>query len=214
MQNNIKAILFDHDDTLVGTREAKFAHHKYVAKKFYGKSLTDEEFLRHWGKPLTELVSLLYETDDIDDALAKNYSTRDDFPKILFTETISTLAYLHSQKKLLGVITATTRNSFEHDLESLGIPAGLLDYIQTAEDTKFHKPNPKVFEPAIKWLSKKRIKPNEVLYVADGLHDMEAALGAGFNFIGVETGLITKIQFLEKGTTSLTNISKLLDIIK
>ena len=213
ISQNIKAILFDHDDTLVGTRVAKIACHKHVAKTFYGKELTDEEILPHYGKPLTELVCLLYGTDDVEDALAKNYSARNDFPKVLFEDTIPTLKHLYSQKKLLGVITATVRRNFEHDLDSLGIPKELFAYIQTAEDTHYHKPDPRVFEGTIKWLEEKRIKPNEVLYVADGLHDMKAAIGAGFNFIGVETGLTTKAQFLENKVTSVPTIKGLIESI-
>ncbi|HSW48199.1 MAG TPA: HAD hydrolase-like protein [Candidatus Saccharimonadales bacterium] len=214
MQSNIKVILFDHDDTLVGTRKAKFAQHKHVAKTYYGKDLSDEEIDLHWGKPLTQLVCLLYGTNDIEDALAKNYSSRVNFPKLLFKETIPTLKYLHSHNKLLGVITATTRNSFEHDLQSLGIPEKLFDYIQTAEDTKYHKPDPRVFEPTIAWLKGKNIDSKEVLYVADGLHDMKAALSIGFNFIGVETGLTTRTQFAENGVVSVTNVGSLVKIIK
>ena len=38
------------------------------------------------------------------------------------------------------------------------------------------------------WLESEAIRPDEVIYVGDGLHDMKAALGAGFSFLGVETG--------------------------
>ncbi len=55
----IKAILFDHDDTLVQTIKSKWAQHKYIAKTFYHKNLKDEELRLHWGKPFTELVELL-----------------------------------------------------------------------------------------------------------------------------------------------------------
>ena len=34
---NIKAVFFDHDDTLVGTIVPKWAHHKHVARTHYGK---------------------------------------------------------------------------------------------------------------------------------------------------------------------------------
>ena len=214
MKGAFKAVFFDHDDTLVATKEAKFAQHKHVAKVFYGKELLDKDILPHWGKPLTELVCLLYDTDDVEEALAKNRLCRDDFPKILFNGTIPTLEALHAQGKLLGVITATTRNSFEHDLETLQIPKKLLNYIQTAEDTQYHKPDARVFEPALRWLAKRQIEANEVLYVADGLHDMEAALGAGFRFLGVETGLVTHTQFLKHKVISIPNIAYLVDGVK
>ena len=206
---HIKAVFFDHDDTLVGTIGTKSAHHKYVAKTYYGIELTDNKIREHWGKPLQELVCLLYETDDVNQAMANNTACHTDFPKDLFAATIPMLIQLKNMGKVLGIITATSRLSFEHDLTLHKIPKDILDYTQTAEDTKYHKPDPRVFEPAVLWLEKNNIKPNEVLYVGDGLHDMKAAVGAGFNFIGVETGLVTKKQFKDAKTKSLRSIADL-----
>ncbi len=209
MSETIKAVFFDHDDTLVATKEAKWAEHKYVAKTFYGKDLSDDDILLHWGKPLPQLVCLLYDTDNVEAALANNTSCHEDFPKVLFDGTIPTLKHLHSQRKVLGIITAATRFRFEYDLNLHGIPREFIDYTQTAEETLFHKPDPRVFEPAISWLAEQQVETHEVLYVADGLHDMKAALGAGFRFIGVETGLTTRAQFLEQGAICIPSIADL-----
>lgn len=210
----IKAVLFDHDDTLVATKEAKWAHHKFVASKFYGKELTDEEILPHWGKPFPELVCLLYGTDNLEEALANNASSHGDFPKVLLNDTIHTIEHIHAQGKLIGIVTAASRFSFEHDLSLHRIPRELIDYTQTADDTPFHKPDPRVFEPALKWLAEQYITPHEVLYVGDGLQDMRAAQGAGLHFIGAETGLVTAEQFLEHGVESIPSIADLVKIIE
>lgn len=207
--NNIKAVLFDHDDTLVGTISAKWAQHKHVARKYYGKELTDDEIELHWGKPLQELVCLLYGTDDVDQAMANNTACHQNFPKELFTASIPTLQHLKATGKLVGIITATSRFSFEHDLTTHAIPQDVLDYTQTADDTSHHKPDPRVFEPALAWLEAQRISPEEVFYIGDGLHDMKAALGAGFNFLGVETGLVTAEQFTENNAISIPTIADL-----
>lgn len=207
--DHIKAVLFDHDDTLVETIKPKWAEHKHIAKTYYDKNLTDEEIIKHWGKPFQELVCLLYGTDDTEQALAYNKAHHEEYPKILFAETLSVLKNIHKLNKKIGIITATSRFSFEHDLELLKFPHKLLDYTQTADDTTFHKPDPRVFEPAIVWLDKINIKPNEVLYIGDGIHDMKAALGAGFNFLGVETGLVTDQQFKKAGAKSLPTIAHL-----
>ena len=207
--DNIKAVFFDHDDTLVGTIDAKWEQHKHVARTFYDKELTDNEIREHWGKPLTELVCLLYGTDDVDQAMAHNTATHEGFPKELFTATIPTLRHIQAAGKLIGIITATTRFSFEHDLELHHIPKDLLDYTQTADDTPYHKPNPRVFEPAVVWLAEQRIRPDEVIYIGDGLHDMRAATGAGFNFLGVETGLVTAEEFLAEDAKSIPSIEYL-----
>jgi phosphoglycolate phosphatase-like HAD superfamily hydrolase len=209
-KDNIKAVLFDHDDTLVGTIEAKWAHHKHVARTWYGKELHDDEIREHWGRPFSQLVGLLYGGDNPKEAMARNLSCEDDFPKLLFPDTISTLQRLHAAGKIIGIITATSRYSFEHDLELHGFPRDMIDYTQTEEDTSFHKPDPRVFEPAVAWLAERDIAPGQVLYVADGLHDMKAAIGAGFNFVGVTTGLVAAEQFKGSGSVALSGLSELL----
>lgn len=211
IKSHIKVILFDHDDTLVGTIEAKWAAHKHIARTYYDKELSEDEIRQHWGKPLSTLVGLLYDTDDIETALAREMATHTDFPKKLLEDTEITLEHLHKSGKKLGVITATSRRSFNFDLETMKIPKNIFDYTQTEDDTSFHKPDPRVFEPVLKWLDSIHIKPSEVLYVGDGLHDMKAALGAGFEFIGVTTGLVTQDDFKTNGAASINRLKDLIE---
>lgn len=209
---SIKMILFDHDDTLVSTLKAKWAQHKYIAQMFYGKKLKNEELRLHWGKPLTLLLKLLYETDHIDIAMSYNIATRSKFPKTLFKDTISTLSTLHGLGKKLGLVTATTCSSLEYDLKTLRIPSELFDYIQTEDDTVFHKPDSRVFDPALLWAAKQGIQPHEVLYVGDHLNDMFAARGAGIGFIGVGTGLISTEEFKEHQAKGISHLSDLINV--
>ncbi len=208
--SQIKAVLFDHDDTLVGTITAKWAQHKHIAQNFYNKQVTDDRLRQHWGKPLAELVSLLYETTDIEQAMANILATRDQYPKELFPATLPALRRLHKSGKLIGIITATSRVSFEHDLSSHNFPRECISYTQTADDTSFHKPDPRVFEPTLAWLADKNIQPNEVIYIGDGLHDMKAAIGAGFHFLGVQTGLVTANEFAAAQIASIPSLADLL----
>ncbi len=210
----MKAILFDHDDTLVATIQAKWAHHKYLAKTFYGKELSDEEIRPHWGKPLSLLIQLLYGTDDVNTAMAHNVATRKDFPKRLFEDTLPTLSFLRHIGKKIGLVTATTRSSLDHDLDTLKIPKSLFDHIQTEEDTLFHKPDSRVFEPALRWLTEEGISSQDVLYVGDTYNDMKAALGAGFHFIGVGTGLIEAREFSAHHVPGIERLSELRDILR
>lgn len=49
----------------------------------------------------------------------------------------------------------------------------------------------------------------QVTYIDDNLHELSAALEAGFGFIGVETGLVTADNFKKVGAKSLSNIADL-----
>lgn len=204
--DDIKAVLFDHDDTLVDTIGSKWAQHKFIASKYYGKVLTEKELREHWGKPLEELFRLFYDTEDIDKAMEHTLAHHQEFPKPLFPETIPTLRRLHAAGKIIGIITATIRFSFEHDLDLHNFPRDIIDYTQTADDTEHHKPDPRVFDPVKLCLAEKSIKPGETLYVGDGLKDMRATLGAGFNFLGVESGLVTAKEFQQHGANSVASI--------
>lgn len=210
LPDTTKAVIFDHDDTLVGTIEAKWAQHKHTAKTWYDKELTDDEIKLHWGKPLRKLVSLLYETDDVELAFEHIMEVRTDFPKLLLPDTLPTLNVLHDAGLVLGLVTATSRFSLEHDLEELAIPAELFEYIQTEEDTNFHKPDARVFDPTKRWLDSQGIAPSQVTYVGDGLHDAKAAQDSGFDFVGVETGLVTKEMFVDAGFVSVSSLSRLI----
>lgn len=207
---NIKAVLLDHDDTTVNTIGTKWAQHKHIARLYYGKELTDSEIIEHWGKPLQVMVGLLYGTDDAVGALANNTRHHEEFPKELFDYTVPVLRRLKAAGMITGIITATTRFSLEHDLQLHQIPRELLDYTQTSDDTTHHKPEKEVFDPAIAWLATKSISPSETLYIGDGLHDMKAALGSGFNFLGVETGLVTHQQFIDAGAQSIPTLGHLI----
>lgn len=197
LDESVQAVLFDHDDTLVETIRSKWAQHKYIAKHFYDKKLRDEELKQHWGKPLTVLIRLLYETENIDMAMSYNIATRKKFPKILFKDTLETIYALKKAGKKIGLVTATTQSSLDNDFATLKISKDLFDYIQTEDDTIFHKPDPRVFNPAVEWLKKQGITSDRTVYVGDSLFDMKAAVSAGFIFVGVGTGLMGVEEFAQ-----------------
>jgi phosphoglycolate phosphatase len=208
--DHIKAVFFDLDDTLMDTIGSKWAQHKFIAQKYYQKKLTDAEIIDHWGKPLNELICLLYGTDDSEDALAKLQLHHREYPKKIYDKSSEVLKHLHDQGKTIGIITASKKFSVAEDFNKNKLPRKYIDYLQTAEDTPYHKPDPRVFEPALKWLKTHNIQSDEVIYIGDGLHDMKAALGAGFSFLGVETGLVTAQQFLDAEGKSIPSIADLL----
>lgn len=206
-----KAVFFDHNDTLVGTMQAKWAQYKYIASKFYGKRLSNQELRMHWGLPSTSLLRLLYETDHVDIATTYKIATRDRFPKFLFKDTLATLKALRAAGKKVGIVTASTFSSIQYDFDTFRIPRQIVDYLQTEDDTIFHKPDPRVFDPALKWLALQNIEPIEVIYIGDHLRDLSAARGAGFGFIGIASGVITVDEFMELGVLAVSRLSELIE---
>lgn len=211
--SSVKLVVFDHDDTLVGTIQPKWSQHKYIAKEFYSRTITDEELRTHWGKPFTVLLRCLYKTDHIDMAMSYNIATRELFPKKLFKGTLDTLKALKSSGKKLAIVTATTKSSLLNDFKTLGLDQNIFDYIQTEDDTTFHKPNPLVFDPLKEWIKDKNIDISEVVCVGDHTHDMHTAQDAGFKFIGVTTGLINSEQFKKCGVPAIRALPELLNFL-
>jgi phosphoglycolate phosphatase len=210
---NIKVILFDHDDTLVDTYGTKSAEHIYIAKKYYGRDITEIDIKREWGKSLSTVLKNLYQTDDIEQATEYNKQLHLKYPKVIFDATAKTLSELKSMGYKLGTVTSTIKFSHDHDLETLDFPEGIFEYKQTQEDTDVHKPDPKVFDLVKIWLKDQGLKPEQVLYVGDGMHDFKAASGAGFHFVGVDTGPSEGKDFIKNNVKSVPHIGHLISDI-
>ena len=106
----IKAVLLDWDDTCVNTIGPIWLLHKFVAAEYYDKDLKDEEIKEHWGKPLPELVKLLYDTHDHELAF-KNILLHKESPeyyKQFFANVTELLSKIALNKKL-GLVTAHVR---------------------------------------------------------------------------------------------------------
>jgi HAD superfamily hydrolase (TIGR01549 family) len=82
---------------------------------------------------------------------------------------------LKDSGKFVGIVTANGKHNLEHDLIITQIPKDIFDYIQTEEDTIFHKPDGHVFRPVHEYIDELNIYPHEVLYVGDSMQDFKAA---------------------------------------
>lgn len=76
---------------------------------------------------------------------------------------------------------------FDHPLSSR------IEIFYHRENLNFHKPDPKVFNQALKYFN---VSPSESVYVGDSISDAEAAKGAGLHLIALlESGLRNKEDF-------------------
>jgi phosphoglycolate phosphatase-like HAD superfamily hydrolase len=212
----IKAVIFDFDDTLVESREIKWAHHRHVAKKFYDIDLKDETLHKHWGKPLYTLISELYQnSDSLENMYDALISTRHDFLKGPYKGSAETVEILINHGLKIGVLSATNKKYLIEDLIRLGFLVDHLAVIQGADETLVHKPDPDVFLPVLKKLKEEGIGKEDIVYVGDSLDDMQAAEGAGIGFIAVTTGLYSEEDFRNHGVkVIMKDIKELPDLIK
>ena len=195
-----RAVIFDLDDTLLKTHEAKFAHHKAAGKKFYNIELTDDDIKPHWGKPLHELIQILYRgADTVENMLASFLTLRDHFPKSLQDGAVEVVKELLAAGVEVGVVTASPANFAIIDLQHYGFPVEHMLLVQGSEHTSVHKPDPRVFSPLLERLAEDNISKDHIVYVGDAPMDYLAARDAGLDFIGVATGLVSRDELISHG---------------
>jgi HAD superfamily hydrolase (TIGR01549 family) len=196
----IKAVIFDLDDTLVKTHVVKWAQHKAVARDTYGRELTDEKLREHWGKPFNALVAALHDNvDTLENMLAAYAANAHLFPKELHDATTDTIHVLLERGIKLGIVTATNKVFLLRDLKQLNIPSEEFFFLQAADETDFHKPDPRVFDQILGKLEREGISKDETMYVGDAVNDWYAARDAGMHFVGVTTGLHSAEEFSAAG---------------
>ncbi len=190
------SVIFDMDDTLLATREVKWAHHRQVARDHYGIELTDEVLGRHWGEPFDQMIGHLYQhSASVDQMRAANQASAHLFPKQAIPGAVDVVTHLLDRGLTVGVLTSMNTANALVDLSRCGFPMNLLAFVQGADETPHHKPDPRVFTPALETLH--AMGSTEVTHVGDALIDERAAVGAGLRFVAVTTGLFAAEAFGE-----------------
>lgn len=183
-------VAFDFDDTLVATIKNVWNQHKHVALTEFGVEITDDDIRRVWGRPFNQMVEDLYghPFSKVEPHLLRE---KPNFPKEIFPESTKLLAKLRGDCKTIVLVTSTNTNSLTTDFVHNAIEHNTFDHVFTIDDTKYHKPDKRVFDP----LLAHGYKPEEIIYIGDAPTDFYAARDSGFDFIGVATGLLSVRDF-------------------
>ena len=191
----IKAIILDSDDTIINFSSVAAPVMQKAARNLKLKVPKEQEINKLWGRSLFFMIDHFWGK--------QNYTKfRREYLKIIskhkFKEIKGANIVLKelNKKYILGIISAKPRNLMFKHFKDADINKKLFKFMLSADDTKYHKPDPRVFNDAIKLL---KIDKEEILYVGDTLVDCVAARFAGFNFVAVLTGSYTRKEFLEAG---------------
>lgn len=210
----MQIILFDYDDTLVRTKQCKYAAIQAVASRHYGVHLTEETIDDVWGVAYRQLFRSLFGRldSDLDRVIARYEALDDEFPIQPFDDTFPALQKLAARAHL-GIVTSAARAVVQVQLKSLGFPADWFSTIQTADDTEFHKPDPRVFHPTKEHFRKRELDGLSITYVGDSLKDHAAAINAGFQFFGILRGTTSKQSFATAGAATIDTLDDLHELI-
>lgn len=183
-------VAFDFDDTLVATIKNVWSQHKHVALTEFGIEITDADMRRVWGRPFHQMVEDLYghPFSAVEPHLLRE---KPNFPKEIFPHSKNLLASLRAAGKVIALVTSTNTNSLAGDFVHNAIEGDTFDHVFTIDDCDYHKPDKRVFDPLLAF----GYAPEEVVYIGDAPTDFYAARDAGFDFIGVGTGLLSVEDF-------------------
>ncbi len=101
----------------------------------------------------------------------------------LFDGVRETIAELHAAGYRLAVATGKSRNGLEHSMRSSGM-AEYFHATRTADQT-FSKPHPAML---LEIMEELEVEPERVLMVGDTTHDLQMAINAGVDAVGMTHG--------------------------
>ena len=196
-----RAVLFDAAETLFTTRGSVGEIYGSIARE-YGSNASAEAiqaaFVRQfrgagplsvenqkvwWRDVVRRVFSEVGMIDNFDKFFDQVYDKfRDSQGWVLFPETTKVLGELKSRGVKLGVIS-----NFDDRIYTVMRSLEILSFFEAvtiSSQTGFCKPDPPIFEAAIRALD---MPPSEILLVGDSLHDdVEAGLQVGLNAVLID----------------------------
>ena len=207
---NLKAVLFDMDGVLFDSMK-NHAKAWNKAMAMYDMNLSEEEAYMHEGRTGASTINIVsarergYEA--IEDEIKKIYQTKSDiFNSLPKAEPMQGAYTLLQEIKNSGLqpvlVTGSGQLSLIDNLNHHFPGIFQKEYMVTAYDVKFGKPNP---EPYLMGVKKAGIEPNEAVVVENAPLGVKAGVAAGIFTIAVNTGPLPDNALLDEGANLLFN---------
>jgi len=188
MGNEVKAVLFDLDGTILDTNELIIQSFLHALQGALPEGFGREQIITHMGQTLADQLRMFSRQEDIGvyHAAYRDYNDRmHDGMVSLFPGVADTVGRLRRHGIKLGVVTTKARRSTERALRMFGLYE-LMDAVITLDDVEHAKPHP---EPVLKALAAMEAEAMHACMVGDSVVDMESALRAGAIPVGVAWSL-------------------------
>jgi phosphoglycolate phosphatase len=166
----------------------------------YGLKITAQALDDSWGVAWEEQLGIVYgDVATIEELEAAYEVLGADFPCRANEDAGYVLNVLDHAQIPRGIVSSHKGRMVKEELKMLGFNPNDFAFVYGSEDTEHHKPDPRAFDPAAAFLEEQGINREETIYFGDDIRDREAAVGAGWGFAGVTTGVHTKEHFEERG---------------
>ncbi|MCZ7437427.1 HAD-IA family hydrolase [Micromonospora sp. WMMC241] len=182
----IRAVIVDVDDTLCLTQAASLALENEVLTEMGRQPVPREVHLSTWGEPLLDAMPRRSPGVDLSlfSALHRRALERhiaDGRLDVIPPENLRALDEFVLAGRSVFLLTSRTEDEMRHMLEPDHVLAGRVSGIYHAGNTRFRKPDPRVFDEL---LTAAGIPPRQCVYVGDSPGDAVAAGRAGMSFVG------------------------------
>ena len=207
---NLKAVLFDMDGVLFDSMK-NHAKAWNKAMAMYGMNLSEEEAYMHEGRTGASTINIVCMRERgcnaNEEEIKKIYQTKSDIfnslPKAEAMPGAYTLLRNIKDSGLQPVlVTGSGQLSLIDNLNHHFPGIFQKEFMVTAFDVKFGKPNP---EPYLMGLKKAGINPNEAVVVENAPLGVKAGVAAGIFTIAVNTGPLPDSALLDEGANILFN---------
>lgn len=205
---NLKAVLFDMDGVLFDSMK-NHAKAWNKAMSMYGMNLSEEEAYMHEGRTGASTINIVCMRERgcnaDEEEIKKIYQTKSDIfntlPKAEPMPGAYTLLRNIKESGLQPVLVTGSGQLSLIDNLSHHFP-GIFqkEFMVTAFDVKYGKPNP---EPYLMGLKKAGIAPNEAVVVENAPLGVKAGVAAGIFTIAVNTGPLPDSALLDEGANLL-----------
>ncbi len=188
MKNELRAVLFDLDGTILDTNELIIQSFLHAVKGIAPPDFGREHIIPSMGLPLAEQLQLFTGLTEVDEVMRayREYNARiHDELVSLFPGVAEVIPRLKERGIKLGIVTTKMRPMTEKALHMFGLYP-YMDAIITLDDVARPKPHP---EPVLKAASLIGAEPAHTLMVGDSVVDVESAKRAGAWAAGVTWSL-------------------------
>lgn len=219
LTDNIKAVLFDFDDTLQSREDAYVGYCNLFLDEFFpnisaeerkSKQSDMEKYVeggyRQRESYFTELISVWnWENAPALDELCKHYNANFGRFVSVFPDSLEVIATLRENGYLLGIVSNGPSELQNMKMDTAGI-RDLFDEVIISGDYGVHKPDRRLFDLAAEKIG---VKNTECLFVGDHpVNDIQGALGAGMKAVWMNYG-----YFKDQCKEDVPEIKKIIELL-